>query len=151
VLASLFVWSEVICIWSSWCHCHPVVSCFIKIKTALIFLVLAYPACPWKQAVERSVCGYMSRALNHKTTSNALFSTSWWIQISSQLLATSHLLPWSTQHRQQMFQSNVLKELHQRLRLEMLTWGSAIAEWPHNVLSAEMLSTAARLYKKSQP
>ena len=28
VLAWLFIWSEVqmICIWSSWCHCHPVIS-----------------------------------------------------------------------------------------------------------------------------
>ena len=30
VLASLSVWSEVlmICIWSSWCPCHPIISCF---------------------------------------------------------------------------------------------------------------------------
>jgi len=21
-----------ICIWSSWCHCHPIISCFIKIQ-----------------------------------------------------------------------------------------------------------------------
>jgi len=33
VLAWLSVWSEVqmICIWSSWCHFHPIISCFIKI------------------------------------------------------------------------------------------------------------------------
>jgi len=39
VLAWLSVWSEVqmICIWSSWCHCHPVISCFIKIQTGLPF------------------------------------------------------------------------------------------------------------------
>ena len=30
-----------ICIWSSWCHCHPVISCFIKIQIALTFLVPA--------------------------------------------------------------------------------------------------------------
>jgi len=33
VLALLSVWSkmQMICIWSSWCHCHPIISCFIKI------------------------------------------------------------------------------------------------------------------------
>ena len=41
VLAWLSVWHEVqvICIWSSWCHCHPIISCFIKIQIGLIFLV----------------------------------------------------------------------------------------------------------------
>ena len=43
VLAWLTVWSEVqmICIWSSWCHCHPVISCCIKIQIGLTFLVSA--------------------------------------------------------------------------------------------------------------
>jgi len=33
VLAWLSDWSEVqmICIWSSWCHCHPIISCSSKI------------------------------------------------------------------------------------------------------------------------
>jgi len=45
VLAWLSVWSvvQIICIWSSWCHCHPVISCFIKIQIGLAFLVPAYP------------------------------------------------------------------------------------------------------------
>ena len=48
VLAFLSVWSKVqiICIWSIWCHCHPVVSCFMKIQIGLTFLVPAYPDCP---------------------------------------------------------------------------------------------------------
>ena len=39
VLAWLSVWSEVqmICIWFSWCHCHPIVSCFSKIQNGLSF------------------------------------------------------------------------------------------------------------------
>ena len=55
VLAWLAVWSEVqmICIWFSWCHCHPIVSCFIKIQNGFIFLVPAYPGCPRKEDVER--------------------------------------------------------------------------------------------------
>jgi len=33
VLAWLSVWSKVqmICIWSTWCHCHPIISCSCKI------------------------------------------------------------------------------------------------------------------------
>jgi len=39
VLAWLSVWREVqtICIWSSWCHCHPIISCFIKIQNGSTF------------------------------------------------------------------------------------------------------------------
>jgi len=52
--AWLSVWQEVqmICIWSSWCHCHPIVSCFIKIQNGLTFLVPAYPGCPGKEAIK---------------------------------------------------------------------------------------------------
>ena len=43
-----------ICKWSSRCHCHPIISCFIKIwKTGLTFLVLVYPGCLGKEAVKR--------------------------------------------------------------------------------------------------
>ena len=42
-----------ICIWSSWCHCHPVVSCFIKIQIDLTFLGSDYPGCPGKEAAKR--------------------------------------------------------------------------------------------------
>ena len=54
LLAWLSVWSKVqmICIWSSWCHSHPIVSCIIKIQIGLTFLVLAYPGCPGKEAVK---------------------------------------------------------------------------------------------------
>jgi len=50
VLVRLSVWIEVhmICIRSSWCYCHPVISHFIKIQIGLTFLVLAYPGCPGK-------------------------------------------------------------------------------------------------------
>jgi len=32
----------------SWCHCHPVISSFIKIQIGLTFLVPAYPGGPEK-------------------------------------------------------------------------------------------------------
>ena len=39
VLSWLSVWSEVqmICIWSSWCHCRPIIPCSSKIQNSLPF------------------------------------------------------------------------------------------------------------------
>jgi len=42
---------QVICIWSSWCHCHPITSCSSKIQNVFTFLVPAYPGCPGEKAV----------------------------------------------------------------------------------------------------
>jgi len=58
VLAGLPVWREVqmICIWSIWCHFHPISSCFIKIQVGLTFLVPAYLGCPGK---DKGVCRTM--------------------------------------------------------------------------------------------
>ena len=52
VMAWLSVWSEVqmICLWFSRCHCHPVISCFSKIQNGLSSW---YPGCPGKKAVKR--------------------------------------------------------------------------------------------------
>jgi len=54
VLAWSPVCSEVqmIFIWSSWCHCQPIISCFVEIQISLTFLVPAYPGCPGKEAVK---------------------------------------------------------------------------------------------------
>ena len=48
----LSVWSEVqtSCIWSSLCHCHTIISCFMQIQIGLTFLLPAYPSCPGKEA-----------------------------------------------------------------------------------------------------
>jgi len=55
VLAWLSVCSKVqmIYIWSIWCHCHPITSCFIKIQIGSTFLLPAYPGYPGKEV---SVC-----------------------------------------------------------------------------------------------
>jgi len=39
VLPWLSVWGKVqmICIWSRWCHCHPIISCSTKIQNGLPF------------------------------------------------------------------------------------------------------------------
>jgi len=58
VLVWLSAWSEVqtICIWSGWCHHHPIMSCFIKIQNYVTFPVPACPGCPRKETVKRVVC-----------------------------------------------------------------------------------------------
>jgi len=43
---------QIICVLSSWCHCHAIISCFIKIQIGLTFLELVYPGCPEKEAVK---------------------------------------------------------------------------------------------------
>jgi len=88
-LAWLSVWSEMqmICIWSSWCYCHPISSCFIKILIGLTFLVLDYPGCPGKEAVKHgclyvclSVC--LSEILQQQPFYGPLSETTWvsWYQ-----------------------------------------------------------------------
>ena len=54
VLAWLSVWSEVyvIYLWSSWCHCHPIISVFIEIQIGLTFMMPGYPDCPGKEAIK---------------------------------------------------------------------------------------------------
>jgi len=44
--------SQMISVWSSWCHWHPVISCFIRIQIGLTFLVPTYPGCPGKEAIK---------------------------------------------------------------------------------------------------
>jgi len=48
-----------ICMWSSWCHYHPIISCIIKIQNGFTFPVPAYHGCLGKEAVKwlsLSVC-----------------------------------------------------------------------------------------------
>jgi len=52
VLAWLSVWSEVqmMCVWSSWCHCHRIISCSSKIQNGLPF------SCRLTQVVWKKGC-----------------------------------------------------------------------------------------------
>jgi len=45
-------WGAMFALWSSWCHCHSIVYCIIKIQNGVTFLVLAKPGCPCKEAVK---------------------------------------------------------------------------------------------------
>jgi len=63
VLVWLSVYSKVqmLCIWSSWCHCHPIISCFITILNGLTF-----PGCPGKKAIKwLPVCLLPAKHMGH--------------------------------------------------------------------------------------
>jgi len=82
VLAWLSVWSEVqmICMWSSWCHCHPIISCSSKIRIGLTltFRLPSYPGCPGKRAIKWVyVCPYM-----HTTSPSPPVDNVWAMRIA---------------------------------------------------------------------
>jgi len=60
-----------ICIWSSRCHCHSIISYFIKIQIGLTFLVLAYPGCPGKDAIKWA--SYYNTKKNNFKNSNKVW------------------------------------------------------------------------------
>jgi len=68
-VASLSFWSEVqvICVWSCWCHCHLIISCFIKIQIGWTFLVPAYPGWSGKDAVCREwvLCAVVQKGFGY--------------------------------------------------------------------------------------
>jgi len=37
VWLSVWRWVQMICIWSNWCHCHPIISCSSKMRNGLPF------------------------------------------------------------------------------------------------------------------
>jgi len=39
-------------------HCHPIISCFIKIQIGLTFLVPVYPGFPGKEVIKRASVYY---------------------------------------------------------------------------------------------
>jgi len=62
VLAWLSVWSvvQMICIWSSWCHCHPIICCFSKIENVLPLWCELTQVVLEKKAIKRMcVCIYI--------------------------------------------------------------------------------------------
>jgi len=66
-----------ICVWPSWCHCHPISSCFIKIQNDLTFLVPAYPGCLGKEAIKwlspyLCVCTNSDRGISQLLLQNIL-------------------------------------------------------------------------------
>ena len=58
MLAWLSVWSKVqmICVWFSWCHCLPVISCFRKIHNGLSFWYRPFQIVLEKRPLDVCVC-----------------------------------------------------------------------------------------------
>jgi len=75
VLAWLSVWSklQMVCIWSSWCHFHPVICCFIKTQIALTLLVPAYQVVLEKRPLNRCLSAPVS--LHFSTSKDKVFPT----------------------------------------------------------------------------
>jgi len=51
---------KMICIWG-WFHCHPAISCFIKIDNSLIIPVTTYLGCPENKPLDRCLTSYFSQ------------------------------------------------------------------------------------------
>ena len=47
---------QIICIWSIWCHCQLIISCFFEIQNDFTFLVSVYRGYPGKKAHCTGVC-----------------------------------------------------------------------------------------------
>ena len=84
VLERLFVWSEVqmICIWSSWCHCYPIISCSSKIQNGL-FSGAGLPRLSWKRPLNRC-----SSSGSWVVVLELLLSCFCWLETSVQVLET---------------------------------------------------------------
>ena len=118
MLAWLSVWSEVqmICISSSWCHCHLVISCFIKIrlvwpswcrltqvvleKRPLKRCLLLFEAC-WRC----DVCEQFLVSVNCCTVQNCSWqrtphlTTAIVISVLLQIVMAAHTADWSSSSR----------------------------------------------------
>jgi len=80
VCLGLSVWREVqmICIWPSWCHYHPIISCFTKIQIGLNFLVSTSPGCPGKRPI--------NEFLSYNHCYNEKFMAAYWNLLKSSIV-----------------------------------------------------------------
>ena len=104
---------QMICLWllwSSWCYCHPIISCFIKIQIGLTFMVPTCSDCTEKRPLNVlhvnftsftawSLCnGWVSRFLiSISLTMYPIMScwkASWPMQHKVQTLDCVHHMPW---------------------------------------------------------
>jgi len=61
---------QMICMWFSWCHCHPIISCFIKIQNGFHLSGASLPRLSWTRAIKR-VCISLSTTVAHNTAQNS--------------------------------------------------------------------------------
>ena len=101
VLAWLSVWSEVqmICIWSSWCRCYPIISCSSKIQNGLFFWCRLTQVVLEKRPLNRcsSSSSSSSSSVSNSAVSDDLLSLCLLITISqhSTCQCWSHYIAWS--------------------------------------------------------
>ena len=55
---------QMICIWSSWCHCHPIISRFIKIQNSLSFWCQLNQVVLEKRPINRCCSSVVLRSLS---------------------------------------------------------------------------------------
>jgi len=72
VLMWLSVGSElqIMCIWSSWCHCHPIIFCFIKIQNGLSFWCRLTQIVLEKKAIKWMLCSVVVISMSGMSNSN---------------------------------------------------------------------------------
>jgi len=87
---------QMICIWSSWCHCHPIISCFIKIHNGLAFLVPIYPSDPGCLSLLSLQCCEAPLNIDlvnvHVWLIDCQLCTSWLVAAAATLIDTEPLL-----------------------------------------------------------
>jgi len=100
VLVWLSVWSKVqmICIWSSWCHCHPVTYCSNKIQNGVPFRYRLFQVVVEKRPVNR--CSVLS------------------CDLLQSLLKNRNVLSWDQWHRQDLVRWGATK-LHKTFFLHI--------------------------------
>jgi len=64
-----------ICILSSWCHCHPIISCSSKIQNGFTFLAPAYPGCCGQKDVKQMSNIIMYTCILHRQYFNVHLSS----------------------------------------------------------------------------
>jgi len=74
-----------ISIWFHWCHCHPIVSCFIKIQNGFTFLVPAYPGCPGKRPLNGCLSVVSRVSVSRRTFGPSSVNVHAWLAATPQL------------------------------------------------------------------
>ena len=79
---------RMICLWTSWCHCHLIISCFVKIQNGLAFLAPAYTGCSGKEAVK-----WVSFSLSLSSLPVPIISNKCWMWVIAASQSQSQWVP----------------------------------------------------------
>ena len=97
VLAWLSVWNEVqiICIWSSWCHCHLIISCSSKIQNGLPFWCWLTQVVLEKRPLNGCNSSSSSSSSSSSTGNITVQDEIWYGRIHFRVSLTCRISPWS--------------------------------------------------------